>query len=91
MLANIFLFELQQRLRRISTWVYFLVFFALGCLFTLMSGGAISGSSVDFGTGGKVLVNAPQEEVRQNRLKLLYELRKEFSKVADFSEIVTNS
>jgi glycyl-tRNA synthetase beta chain len=39
----------------------------------------------------KVLVNAPQEEVRQNRLKLLFELRKEFSKVADFSEIVTNS
>jgi ABC-type transport system involved in multi-copper enzyme maturation permease subunit len=59
MLANIFLFELQQRLRRISTWVYFLVFFALGCLFTLMSGGAIGGTSVDFGTGGKVLVNSP--------------------------------
>jgi glycyl-tRNA synthetase beta chain len=39
----------------------------------------------------KVLVNAPQEEVRQNRLKLLSELRREFSKVADFSEIVTNS
>jgi len=39
----------------------------------------------------KVLVNAPQQEVRQNRLKLLFELRKEFSKVADFSEIVTNS
>ncbi len=38
----------------------------------------------------KVLVNAPQEEVRQNRLRLLFELRKEFSKVADFSEIVTN-
>ena len=59
MLANIFLFDLQQRLGRISTWVYFLVFFALGCLFTLMSGGAISGSSVEFGTGGKVLVNSP--------------------------------
>jgi glycyl-tRNA synthetase beta chain len=39
----------------------------------------------------KVLVNAPQEKVRQNRLKLLFELRQEFSKVADFSEIVTNS
>src|ERR1017187_1199419 len=59
MLLNIFLFEFQQRLRRISTWVYFVVFFALGCLFTLISGGAISGSSVDFGTGGKVLVNSP--------------------------------
>ncbi len=59
MLINIFLFELQQRLRRISTWVYFLIFFALGCLFTLMSGGAFAEASVDFGTGGKVLVNSP--------------------------------
>src|SRR5262249_47698614 len=40
-------------------WVYFVVFFALGLLFTLMSGGAFSGSSVDFGTGGKVLINSP--------------------------------
>ena len=39
----------------------------------------------------KVLVNAPDEAVRHNRLQLLYELRNEFSKVADFSEIVTNS
>jgi glycyl-tRNA synthetase beta chain len=39
----------------------------------------------------KVLVNAPNQEVRQNRLKLLFELRREFSKVADFSEIVTTS
>src|SRR5215472_16554869 len=59
MLARIFLFDFQQRLRRVSTWVYFLVFFALGYLFTLMSGGAVPGSSVDFGTGGKVLVNSP--------------------------------
>ena len=59
MLINIFLFELQQRLRRISTWVYCLVFFALGCLFTLLSGGAFAGGSVDFGTGGKVLINSP--------------------------------
>jgi ABC-2 type transport system permease protein len=59
MLTNIFLFELQQRLRRTSTYVYFVVFFALGCLFTLLSGGAFAGGSVDFGTGGKVLVNSP--------------------------------
>jgi glycyl-tRNA synthetase beta chain len=39
----------------------------------------------------KVLVNAPNEDVRQNRLQLLFELRREFSKVADFSEIVTTS
>ena len=59
MLINIFLFELQQRLRRISTYVYFVVFLALGCLFTLLSGGAFPGGSVEFGTGGKVLVNSP--------------------------------
>ena len=52
-------FEFRQRLRRISTYVYFLVFAGLGYLFTLMSGGAVGGSSVDFGTGGKVLVNSP--------------------------------
>jgi ABC-2 type transport system permease protein len=59
MLARIFLFEFQQRLRRVSTYVYFVVFFALGLLFTLMSGGAFGSVSVDFGTGGKVLINSP--------------------------------
>src|SRR5579863_6201383 len=59
MLSNIFLFELGQRLRRISTYIYFVVFFALGLLFTLMSGGAFAAATVEFGTGGKVLVNSP--------------------------------
>ena len=52
-------FEFRQRLRRVSTYIYFLVFGGLGCLFALMSGGAIPGATVDFGTGGKVLVNSP--------------------------------
>jgi glycyl-tRNA synthetase beta chain len=39
----------------------------------------------------KVLVNAPDPRVRQNRLTLLGTLLAEFSTVADFSEIVTNS
>jgi glycyl-tRNA synthetase beta chain len=39
----------------------------------------------------KVLVNAPDAQVRQNRLTLLYTLLEEFSSIADFSEIVTNS
>jgi glycyl-tRNA synthetase beta chain len=39
----------------------------------------------------RVLVNAPDERIRRNRLTLLHTLREEFSKVADFSEIVTNS
>lgn len=36
-----------------------------------------------------VLVNAPQPEVRANRLALLGRLLEEFSSIADFSEIVT--
>jgi glycyl-tRNA synthetase beta chain len=39
----------------------------------------------------KVLVNSPDAAVRQNRLTLLDTLLKEFSSIADFSEIVTNS
>ncbi len=39
----------------------------------------------------KVLVNAPDAAVRQNRLTLLQTLLGEFSTIADFSEIVTNS
>ena len=39
----------------------------------------------------KVLVNAPDARVRQNRLTLLGTLLQEFSTIADFSEIVTTS
>ncbi len=39
----------------------------------------------------KVLVNAPDVKVRQNRLTLLHTLLAEFSTIADFSEIVTNT
>ena len=39
----------------------------------------------------KVLVNVPDPVVRQNRLTLLQTLLAEFSTMADFSEIVTNS
>jgi glycyl-tRNA synthetase beta chain len=37
----------------------------------------------------KVMVNAPDENVRRNRLTLLSRLLTEFSPIADFSEIVT--
>jgi ABC-2 type transport system permease protein len=59
MVLNILSFEFRQRLGRLSTYVYFLVFAGLGCLFAAVAGGAISEASVDFGTGGKVLVNSP--------------------------------
>jgi len=39
----------------------------------------------------KVLVNAPDAKIRQNRLTLLQTLLAEFSTIADFSEIVTNA
>jgi glycyl-tRNA synthetase beta chain len=39
----------------------------------------------------KVLVNAPDERIRRNRLALLATLLAEFSTIADFSEIVTTS
>jgi glycyl-tRNA synthetase beta chain len=39
----------------------------------------------------KVLVNAPDPNVRQNRLTLLHNLLQQFSTIADFSEIVTSS
>jgi glycyl-tRNA synthetase beta chain len=39
----------------------------------------------------KVLVNAPDEAVRRNRLTLLHNLLTEFSEIADFSEIVTET
>ncbi len=39
----------------------------------------------------KVLVNAPDPAVRQNRLTLLHSMLAEFSTIADFSEIVTSS
>ncbi len=59
LVARIAAFEFSQRLRRISTYVYFLVFFGLSFLFVLLSGGAFSGAAVNFGTGGRVLVTSP--------------------------------
>ena len=35
-----------------------------------------------------MLVNCPEEELRRNRLALLASIQKEFSRIADFSEIV---
>ena len=38
-----------------------------------------------------ILVNAPDPAVRHNRLTLLHTMLAEFSQIADFSEIITNS
>jgi glycyl-tRNA synthetase beta chain len=45
---------------------------------------------VDLGLD-EVRVNAPDAKIRQNRLTLLHTLLAEFSTIADFSEIVTNT
>src|SRR5215471_15159750 len=59
MLLTIAGFELGQRLRRLSTYIYFFVFLLFGGLFAVSAGGAIPNATLDFGTGGKVLVNSP--------------------------------
>ena len=59
MVLTIAAFEVRQRLRRISTYIYFLVFLSLSIFFVCMAGGAVSGASVDFGTGGKIWLNSP--------------------------------
>jgi ABC-2 type transport system permease protein len=51
------LFEARQRLKLLSTWVYFGMFFSLAMLWMAAAGGVFRGSSVSF--GGKVVINAP--------------------------------
>ncbi|PWF49249.1 hypothetical protein C7C56_007530 [Massilia glaciei] len=51
-------FEARQRLRLVSTWVYFAVFLALALLWTAVAGGVFKGASVTF--GGRVFINAPR-------------------------------
>lgn len=58
-MTSIAFFELRQRLRRVSTYLYFLVLFAFGFVFVMLGGGAFSSASLDFGTGGKVFINSP--------------------------------
>lgn len=51
-------FEFRSRLKLISTWVYFTVFFALAMTWMAAAGGLLSAASVSFGSG-KVAVNSP--------------------------------
>jgi ABC-2 type transport system permease protein len=57
--AAVLRWEIAYYLRRISTWVYFGIYAAIGFLFMLVSGGAFRQVSAVFGGGGKVLANAP--------------------------------
>jgi ABC-2 type transport system permease protein len=52
-------FEIAERLRRLSTWIYFALFLGLTFLFFVAAAGAFRDITVGFGTGGKVMVNSP--------------------------------
>src|SRR5260221_13492746 len=56
--AAIARFELSTRLRRISTWVYFVVFAAIAMLWVGAAGGIIPNAIVSFGSS-KVWINSP--------------------------------
>ncbi|HEU4375203.1 MAG TPA: M1 family aminopeptidase [Telluria sp.] len=51
------LFEARQRLKLVSTWVYFLMFLALAMLWMAAAGGVFKEASISF---GKVYINAPR-------------------------------
>ncbi|MEP7062914.1 MAG: hypothetical protein ABI881_10980, partial [Betaproteobacteria bacterium] len=57
-LVAIAAFEFRNRIRRLSTWVYFLVFLALSMLWTAAAGGAFPNANIVFGSG-KVWINSP--------------------------------
>src|SRR5215472_9700972 len=57
MIGTILTFEVKQRLGRISTYMYFLILFAVGFLIAITIGGGLGSASVDL--GGKVFVNSP--------------------------------
>jgi len=52
-------FEARQRLKLLSTWVYFFGFLALAALWAAAAGGAFREFSVSF--GARVLINAPRQ------------------------------
>ena len=59
MLGTIARFEISSRLRRASTYVYFVVFFGLAFLMMNVAGGAFPGGAVSIGVGGKANINSP--------------------------------
>ncbi|RQP25007.1 ABC transporter permease/M1 family aminopeptidase [Piscinibacter terrae] len=51
-------FEFRSRLKLLSTWVYFILFFSLSMLWMAAAGGLFKDANVSFGSG-KVFVNSP--------------------------------
>jgi ABC-2 type transport system permease protein len=58
MLKAIAQFEIKTRLARISTWVYFGLFFLIALLWIAAAGGIVKDANITFGSG-KVFVNSP--------------------------------
>jgi len=52
-------FEARQRLKLLSTWVYFFAFLALAMLWMGAAGGAFRDATVSF--GGRLLINGPRQ------------------------------
>ena len=59
MLLTVAGFEFGQRLKRLSTWIYFTLFLAIGVLFFLAAAGTFQNITGSFGAGGKVMANSP--------------------------------
>ncbi|MDQ6619411.1 MAG: hypothetical protein M3Z31_06900 [Pseudomonadota bacterium] len=51
-------FEVRTRLRQVSTWVYFAVYFALAMFWIAAAGGVVPHAIIAFGSG-KVWINSP--------------------------------
>jgi ABC-2 type transport system permease protein len=60
MFTEVFSFEIKYRLSKISTYIYAVIFFALGYLVVGAASGLFSGMQVQFGMGSeKTLLNSP--------------------------------
>ena len=59
MLKDIIFFEVKIRLKRLSSLIYFFLFFILSFFLILGAGGAIKGFDVSFGMADKVYLNSP--------------------------------
>ncbi len=59
MFREFFRFELKYHFSRISTYIYFAIFFVLGFVAINAAAGAFQSVSVG-GSGGKVFANAPE-------------------------------
>ena len=58
MITKIALFELSNGFRRISTYIYFALFFGFGFLIFMAAAGAFPGVNMGLGAGGKLYANS---------------------------------